>query len=89
MPPPRRIEIDRDAEPFPFEQLAAALRARIEDGTYPPGSRIPTHIQLEEDASLSPMAVRRAIKLLASQGWVRTKPGRGTFVVGKDELPTS
>jgi DNA-binding GntR family transcriptional regulator len=33
--------------------------------------------------------VRRAIRLLASQGWVRTKPGRGTFVVGKDELPTS
>jgi DNA-binding GntR family transcriptional regulator len=87
VPPPRRIEIDHDAEPFPFEQLAAALRSRIEDGTYAPGSRMPTHIQLEEESGLSPMAVRRAIRLLASQGWLRTKPGRGTFVVGADELP--
>jgi DNA-binding GntR family transcriptional regulator len=79
--------IDHEAEAFPYEQLAAILRARIEDGTYPPGRRIPTHLALEQESGLSPMAVRRAVRLLVSQGWVRTKPGRGTFVVPEDERP--
>ena len=81
------MQIDHDAEAFPFEQLAAILRKRIEDGTYSPGSRLPTHLALESESGLSPMTVRRAIKLLANEGWVRTRPGRGTFVVPEDQRP--
>jgi GntR family transcriptional regulator len=81
--------IDRDAEAFPYEQLAAILRGRIRDGTYPPGRKIPTHLELERESGLSPMAVRRAVRVLREAGFVRTKPGRGTFVVGADELPQS
>jgi len=81
------VRIDHEAEAFPFEQLAAILRQRITDGTYPPGSRIPTHLQLEAESGLSPMTVRRAVKLLAAGGWVRTRPGRGTFVVPADQRP--
>lgn len=81
------MQIDHDAEAFPFEQLAAILRKRIEDGTYPPGSRLPTHLALEAESGLSPMTVRRAVKLLREQGWVRTRPGRGTFVVPPGERP--
>jgi GntR family transcriptional regulator len=81
------VQIDHDAEAFPFEQLAAILRKRIEDGTYPPGTRLPTHLALESESGLSPMTVRRAIKLLADEGWVRTRPGRGTFVARRDQPP--
>jgi GntR family transcriptional regulator len=81
------VHIDHEAEDFPYEQLAAIVRQRIQDGTYPPGSRIPTLMALEAQSGLSPMTVRRAVKLLAEQGWVRSKPGRGTFVAPADQWP--
>lgn len=76
------MQIDRDAEEYPFEQLAAIIASRIEDGTYT--RRIPPMTELEAESGLSPMAVRRAIHLLVERGLVRTRPGRGTFVVQKD-----
>jgi len=79
------VQIDHDAEAFPFEQLAAILRQRISDGTYPPGSRLPTLLALESESGLSPMTVRRAVKLLADEGLVRSRPGRGTFIVPKSD----
>lgn len=81
------VQIDHDAEEWPFEQLAAILRQRIADGTYPPGSRLPTLLVLEAESGLSPMTVRRAVRLLAKEGWVRPRPGRGTFVVPEDQRP--
>lgn len=81
------MHIDHDAEAFPFEQLAEILRQRIADGTYPPGSRIPPLTALEAESGLSPMTVRRAVRLLADQGLVRSRAGRGTFVVPPDQRP--
>lgn len=74
-----RVHIDHEAAEFPFQQLAAILRARIADGTYE--RRLPPMTDLEAESGLSPMAVRRAIRLLVDEGLVRTVPGRGTFVV--------
>jgi GntR family transcriptional regulator len=74
------VQIDHDAAEFPFQQLAAIIRARITDGTYQPGRRIPPMTELEAESGLSPMTVRRAIRLLIEEGLVRTVPGRGTFV---------
>ena len=73
------MEIDPDAEEFPFAQLAAILRARIADGTYT--VRIPALTDIEAESGLSPMTVRRAVRVLISEGLIRTVPGRGTFVV--------
>lgn len=74
-----RVRIDPDAAEFPFQQLAAVIRARIKDGTY--ARRLPPLTELEAESGLSPMAVRRAVRLLVDEGLVRTVPGRGTFVV--------
>jgi DNA-binding GntR family transcriptional regulator len=73
------VQIDHEAAEFPFQQLAAIIRTRIQDGTY--DRRLPPLTELEAESGLSPMAVRRAVRLLVDEGLVRTVPGRGTFVV--------
>jgi GntR family transcriptional regulator len=75
------VTIDHGAAEFPYQQLAAILRGRIADGTYPAGRRLPPLIALEEEFGLSSMTVRRAVAVLADEGLVRTVPGRGTFVM--------
>ncbi len=74
------MEIDHEGADFPFIQLAAILRKRIESGEYPPGRKIPPLLELERESGLSIMTIRRAIAVLADEGLVRTVPGRGTFV---------
>lgn len=65
-----------------YRQLAARLRARIADGEFPPGRRIPSLRDLEAEYQVAPMTVRKAVGLLVDEGLVITKPGRGTFVAG-------
>lgn len=66
-----------------YKQLAALLRARIQSGELPPRARIPSLRELEAEHDVAPMTVRRAIQLLADEGWVVAYPGRGTFVADK------
>jgi GntR family transcriptional regulator len=74
------IYIDRDSETPVYAQLAEGLRQQILKGTYRPGEKLPSESMLVEMSRVSPMTVRRAINLLASQGIVTTTRGSGTFV---------
>jgi len=74
------VSIDHGAAEFPFEQLAAILRARIASGEYAPGRKIPPLTDLQEEFDLSSMTVRRAVRVLAGEGLLVPVPGRGTFV---------
>jgi DNA-binding GntR family transcriptional regulator len=74
------IYIDRDSETPVYVQLAEGLRQQILKGTYRPGEKLPSENMLVEMSMVSPMTVRRAINLLASQGIVTTMRGSGTFV---------
>jgi GntR family transcriptional regulator len=60
--------------------LADSLRARIMDGEFPPGSRLPSEAGISEEYGLSRVTVRTAIKMLESQGLVDVRHGTGTFV---------
>jgi GntR family transcriptional regulator len=66
-----------------YRKIADDLRAQIESGELPPGSRLPTEIELMELHQASRNTVRDAIKLLASRGLVEPRPGQGTFVFEK------
>lgn len=74
------LHIDRDAEQPVYTQLAESLRQQILAGAYRPGERLPSEHMLVEMYGVSPMTVRRAINLLASQGIITTTRGSGTFV---------
>jgi DNA-binding GntR family transcriptional regulator len=76
----KTAHIDREADQPVYAQLAESLHQQILAGTYRPGDRLPSEAMLVEAFKVSPMTVRRAINLLASQGVVTTARGSGTFV---------
>lgn len=63
-----------------YHQVYVTLRAWVRDGTYPPGSQIPTEPELCEIFGVSRITVRKAIEDLAREGWLLRQQGRGTFV---------
>lgn len=63
-----------------YHQLMQRIRADIEQGTYPTGSRIPPEHELEKLYQVSRVTVRRALAELTSEGLLERKQGKGTFV---------
>jgi GntR family transcriptional regulator len=61
-------------------QLFLLLRAQILDGSYPPGSALPTEDKLCERYGVSRITVRRTLSDLEAQELVERRQGRGTFV---------
>lgn len=71
------------AEPL-YRQIAEDLRGRIESGEFPPGSKLPTELELREHYdNASRNTIRDAIGWLSNRRLVVARPGRGTFVVEK------
>jgi DNA-binding GntR family transcriptional regulator len=64
----------------PYKQIAAIIRARIESGEYPAGTRIPTESEMVETWEVARTTARRAIALLREEGLVTTVPQRGSYV---------
>ncbi len=69
-------EIDRNASKL----VADVLRAKIEDGTYAPGSKLPSYRQLRDDHGVALNTAQVAVRLLATEGLVEIQPARGAFV---------
>lgn len=67
-----------------YRAIADDLRRRIESGDLPPGSQLPTEIELRDRYTASRNTVRDAVKWLINRGLVETRPGQGTFVT--DEI---
>ena len=63
-----------------YHQLMTRIRADIEQGTYPIGSKIPPEHELERLYQVSRVTVRRALAELTSEGLLERKQGKGTFV---------
>lgn len=63
-----------------YEQVADVLRQRIEDGTYPPGSPLPSEPKLSAELGLSRVTINRAVGILRSEGYVKVRRGSGAFV---------
>lgn len=63
-----------------WKEIARSLRDRIEDGTYPPGSKIPAIPELMDEWDVARDTVRDAVSRLANEGLVTPRRGIGTVV---------
>jgi DNA-binding FadR family transcriptional regulator len=64
----------------PSRQLADTLRAQIADGTYPPGSKLPSYRQLRDSHHVALNTAQAAIRMLAADGLVEIRPASGAYV---------
>lgn len=74
------MTVDHDGDEYVYVQVAAILRERIADGTYPSGRALPSARTLSQTYDVSIGSVKRAIELLRADGLVHTVIGRGIFV---------
>ena len=73
-----------------YRVIADDLRRQIESGEIPARTQLKTEVELREEygrpgAPISRTTVRDAIKLLIARGLVETRPGQGTFVLGRKD----
>jgi DNA-binding FadR family transcriptional regulator len=62
------------------EDAADALLRLVMDGTYPPGSTLPSEAELAGRFDVSRLTVREAIRSLASTRVIRTQQGRSSVI---------
>jgi GntR family transcriptional regulator len=63
-----------------YLQIKEHLLAKIDAGTWPEESMIPTEAELCQEYGVSKITIREAIKLLVGAGRVSRIPGKGTFI---------
>lgn len=64
-----------------YQEVYAALRGWIVDGTYPPGSRLPSEAALCDALGVSKVTTTKALNLLVQEKLLVRIQGKGTFVV--------
>lgn len=79
--------IDREGPVPPYQQVANALRERIASGDIPPGRRIPSIVELEQEFGVARDTLRKAVQVLRDEGLVETVRGLGVFVVDRPGPP--
>jgi GntR family transcriptional regulator len=67
-----------------YHEVAARLRAAIQSGTYPRGTKLPTEDELAAQLGVHRATVNRALGILRADGLVYVHRGKGTFVT---EIP--
>ena len=74
-------------EPDPLQlayvQVADHIAARIEDGEFPPESRLPPERDLATEYEVAYNTVRRSMDVLRERGLVITLRGHGNYVARK------
>jgi GntR family transcriptional regulator len=70
-----------------YQEIGRYLRDRISDGTYPPGSKLPSIPTLMEEFDVARDTVRDAVARLAHEGLVTPLRGVGTVV--RDGTPVA
>lgn len=71
-----------------YEQVAQALRRRLEHGFYQPGDRLPSIRDLCTEFAVSVSTVQTAYAELEAAGWVAARPKSGYFALARNRPGT-
>ncbi|MGW7084852.1 GntR family transcriptional regulator [Streptomyces sp. NPDC054871] len=71
-----------------WRQVAEIIRRRIEDGTYPPRTRVPSVVQITAEFGIANATAQKVLKGLRREGLVHMEPGLGSFVSPPSTRPT-
>ncbi len=63
------------------DRIIESIRADLLAGSFPPGRKLPTEMQLTVQFGVSRTVVREAIAALAADGLVESRQGAGVFVI--------
>lgn len=76
-----KLELDESVDALPkYRQIADALRAKIQNGEFSPGEKLPTDAHLSEQFKSSRLTVIKALRQLEEEGLVSRKAGSGTYI---------
>ena len=68
-------------------KIREVIRARILKGAYPPGSKLPTEIELPKQLRVSTNTVVRALNALVREGLIVRRRRSGSFVADPAHKP--
>ncbi|MDR3707517.1 MAG: GntR family transcriptional regulator [Capsulimonadaceae bacterium] len=80
------IPINKDIALPVYRRIEEDLRARVRDGRWSTGSRIPPRRELAKQYNVEVNTIQRAIAILLEDGVLRADPGKGTFVSDNADL---
>ncbi len=83
------ITLQRESEIPLYRQLIAQLRALIDGGDLPAGTRLPASRALARQLGISRISVVNAYSELKAAGYLSASAGRGTFVARPRQAPES
>ena len=63
-----------------YHRIYTVLTEQIQDGEYPPGSKLPGEMTLARQFDVSRVTIRRTLDQLERHGLIERLQGRGTFV---------
>jgi GntR family transcriptional regulator len=73
------LKIDHDQKISLYYQIVQNIMTLYKQGILKPGLMLPSEWELTEIYSVSRLTVRQALKELESEGYIKRKPGVGTF----------
>ena len=76
-----RIRIDLNSDIPATRQIADALRVRLVEGTLRPGAELPSVRRAAMELGVHFNTVAEAYRLMAAEGWLDLRHGRGARVV--------
>src|SRR4029078_9962823 len=76
------MDLISDSHVPQYAQIADIFRQRIARGIWTTGSRMPANEDLAAEFGVSRVTIRQAVDLLARDGIIEARQGRGTFITG-------
>jgi GntR family transcriptional regulator len=79
--PDKVIQVDLAGNTPAYQQIVNVLRTRFVAGAFQPGDQLPTVRQLAMDLGVHHNTVAEAYRLLAQEGWLDLRRGRGATII--------